>query len=116
MYQWRVYVRTPAGKQDADEAAFSVPDTATAQRIREEVAATRALMSDESSINLPLVSLYVARQLYTPAEAVLQQALTLAPEDAELYRLLAHIYSLARRSQARTEVLKKVPSAVVSHD
>lgn len=106
-YQWQIYVKTPEGKQDADGAAFTVPDAVTAQKIRSEIAAAGSLMPDPSAVNLPLVALYVTHQLYTPAEAALQHALMAAPDDPQLRLLLAHVYFLMGRSRAWAELLAK---------
>jgi hypothetical protein len=106
-YQWQVYVTTPLGKQVADGAPFTVPAAAAAEKIRSDVGAAQALLPAAGGVNLPLISAYVTHRLYTPAEAALRQALSAAPDDAALRLLLAHVYSLMGRNQARAELLKK---------
>lgn len=105
-YQWQVYVQTPDGKRDVDSSAFTVLDAATAQKIRAELSDAKTLAPDKSAVNLPLICLYVEHKLYTSAESALQQALTTALDDETLRQLLAHVYSLTGRPQARTVVLQ----------
>jgi hypothetical protein len=97
-YQWQVYVRPPGEAARVDGAVFSVPERGAAARIREEIAAARALMPREE-VNLPLIAAYVRHQLYSPAEAELHRALAREPNNGELQRLLAHVHRLMGRAE-----------------
>jgi hypothetical protein len=106
-YRWQVYVKPPAGEQAADGAPFAVLAAGAAQKIRADIAAAQALVPDASAVNLPLITVYITHQLYTPAAAELQRALALTPEDAALRGLLAHLNSLAGRAPVRGLILEK---------
>jgi hypothetical protein len=90
-YQWQIHVTTPTGKQDMDEAEFTVLDAAAARKARAELDAARALLPAEAGVNLPLVGVYIKYRLYTPAKALLDRALDATPEDETLLRALREI-------------------------
>src|SRR5262249_14353274 len=98
-YRWQLSVQPPSGRPEMDGVGFTVLDAAAARRTRAEIAAAQALVPEGSGANLPLISVYVQHQLYTPAEAALQQALAAAPEDATLRWLLAQVSGAMGRTR-----------------
>ena len=99
------------GEQDMGGAGFIVPGAAVARQARAAIAAAQALVPAGAGTNLPLIACCIQQQLYTPAAAALREALQASPDDGALRLLLAHVYLLMGRDQARAALLNPPAAA-----